>query len=73
MVDRVRVSLGRTVNLGNFESYRVDVDLQSAVLDGETVTAAYDRVKKIVEKRLDAECAPVEQGLSDYKTRREKK
>lgn len=73
MVDRVRISLGRTINLGNFESFRVDVDFQSAVGDDEEVDTAYNRVKKIVEKRLEAECAPVERGLSDYKTRREKK
>lgn len=60
---RVRVGMARTINLGGYESFRVDVGLESDVFKDETVEAAYDRVQKEVERRLEAICAPVESAL----------
>lgn len=49
---KVRVALGYTLNLGNFQSLRIDLDITDARRDGETVNDAFDRVYKFVENKL---------------------
>lgn len=50
--NRVSVSLGFTKNMGDFESLRVDVGLESDKMDGESTTEAYRRVKEFVKAAL---------------------
>lgn len=64
--DRVKVSLGRTINLGNFESFRVDVGLEADVRPNETRDARFKLLQKECEKQVDAICAPIEQSLEQY-------
>ena len=35
-IDKVKVCYGRTVNLGNYESMRVDVEFSATIEQGET-------------------------------------
>lgn len=48
----VGVSIGTTLNMGDYESLRVDVWLTDTVSDNETVEQAYARVVKTVDKTL---------------------
>ena len=48
----VGVSIGTTLNMGDYESLRVDVWLKDTVADNETVEQAYARVVKTVDSTL---------------------
>lgn len=49
---KVAATLGYTLNLGNFESLRVDLGITDYVRQGENVKQAQDRVYKTVETQL---------------------
>lgn len=49
---KVSVTLGYTLNLGNFESLRVDLGIVDSRRDGETVDQAFERVYSFVEEKL---------------------
>ena len=49
---KVTISLGYTLNLGNFQSLRIDLGVEDSKRDGETISEAFDRVYGFVEDRL---------------------
>ena len=49
---KVSVTLGYTLNLGNFQSLRLDLGVTDSKRDGENVDQAFDRVYKFVEDKL---------------------
>lgn len=49
---KVNVTLGYTMNLGNFQSLRIDIGIEDQVRDGENVQDGFDRVYKFVEDQL---------------------
>lgn len=49
---KVSVSLGYTLNLGNFQSLRIDLQVQDNKRDGENTNDAFERVYKFVEDKL---------------------
>lgn len=49
---KVTVSLGYTLNLGNFQSLRIDLGIQDSRRDKETVNDAFERVYAFVEAKL---------------------
>jgi len=49
---KVSVVLGYTLNLGNFESLRVDLGVTDFVRKDEDIKQAQDRVFKLVEQDL---------------------
>jgi hypothetical protein len=49
---KVTVTLGYTLNLGNFESLRVDLGVIDSRRDGESVEQAFERVYDFVEGKL---------------------
>lgn len=49
---KVSVTLGYTLNLGNFQSLRVDLGVVDAVRDGETTNDAMNRVYDFVEAKV---------------------
>ncbi len=51
---KVKVSIGFTANIGDFNSVRVDVGIEDHRRDGESMAAAVDRVYKFVEKELES-------------------
>jgi hypothetical protein len=49
---KVNVTLGYTLNLGNFQSLRVDIGVVDHVRDGETTNDAMNRVYDFVEAKV---------------------
>jgi len=66
---RVSLTLGYTMNLGNFQSLRVDIGFEDSVRSDETVDQAYERVeewtsRKLLEKLKDERQALETEGLA---------
>ena len=49
---KVSVTLGYTLNLGNFQSLRLDLGVIDSKRDSENTEQAFDRVYKFVEDKL---------------------
>jgi hypothetical protein len=49
---KVTVTLGYTLNLGNFQSLRLDLGIVDGKRDGETINDAFERVYSFVENKL---------------------
>lgn len=49
---KVSVNLGYTLNLGNFQSLRVDLGVIDHTRDNETTSEAMDRVYAFVEQKV---------------------
>ena len=49
---KVSVTLGYTLNLGNFQSLRLDLGVVDSRREGETTNEAMDRVYAFVEAKL---------------------
>jgi hypothetical protein len=49
---KVTVALGYTLNLGNFQSLRVDLGVTDSRRDGENINEAFERVYSFVEEKL---------------------
>jgi len=49
---KVNVTLGYTLNLGNFQSLRLDIGVVDSRRDNETVNEAFERVYGFVEAKL---------------------
>lgn len=49
---KVSVTLGYTLNLGNFQSLRIDLAVTDNKRDGENTEQAFERVYKFVEDKL---------------------
>lgn len=49
---KVNVTLGYTLNLGNFQSLRIDLGVVDSRRDGETIEDAFNRVYGFVENKL---------------------
>jgi hypothetical protein len=49
---KVNIALGYTLNLGNFQSLRIDLGIEDSRREGETVNDAFERVYSFVEGKL---------------------
>ena len=49
---KVTVGLGYTLNLGNFQSLRIDLSVTDNKREGENVNDAFERVYSFVEEKL---------------------
>jgi hypothetical protein len=49
---KVTVGLGYTLNLGNFQSLRIDLSVSDSKRNGETTGEAFERVYAFVEQKL---------------------
>ena len=49
---KVTVGLGYTINLGNFQSLRIDLSVTDNKRDGENTNDAFERVYSFVEAKL---------------------
>lgn len=61
---RVAVSLGYTVNMGNYESLRVDITVEDSARSGETVKVLTDRVYSFTEKELIAKVSAIREEMT---------
>lgn len=48
----VRVNYGRTINLGNYESSRIDVELSAKILDGENSQEAIEDLRQMCRLKV---------------------
>jgi hypothetical protein len=49
---KISVTLGYTLNLGNFQSLRLDLGVVDSRKNGESVNQAFERVYQFVEDKL---------------------
>jgi len=49
---KVNVALGYTLNLGNFQSLRIDIGVEDSLRKDEHVDEAFNRVYGFVEQKL---------------------
>ena len=49
---KVTVSLGYTLNVGNFQSLRIDLGIEDSRREGENINDAFERVYSFVENKL---------------------
>jgi hypothetical protein len=49
---KINVALGYTLNLGNFQSLRIDIGIEDTVRDGEHAEDGFNRVYEFVESKL---------------------
>lgn len=68
----VRIELQFTRNLGNFESLRLAIGVEDFVRDGESVTAATDRVYEFVENKLMEKVGEMEEELNATRSSKRK-
>ena len=62
-VTKISVRLGTTVNLGDFENIRLDVEVQDHVRSVDKSTAAaIDRVHSLVEAKLAEKLEPYKEA-----------
>lgn len=54
MSDRIRVQVGVTRNLGDFNSLRLDAAIETDVRTGETVDEAFERAWAKADEQVDA-------------------
>jgi len=62
---KVSVTLGYTLNLGNFQSLRLDLGIVDSRRNGETPDQAFERVYKFVEDKLTDKINEAKAELSE--------
>lgn len=62
---RVRVAVGYTRNMGDFESLRYDVAVEASPLSGESTEDAFNRISEFVESKLTEKLTEVEAELKE--------
>jgi methyl coenzyme M reductase subunit D len=49
---KINVTLGYTINIGNFQSLRIDLGVVDSRREGENIDQAFERVYGFVEEKL---------------------
>jgi hypothetical protein len=62
---KVNVTLGYTLNLGNFQSLRLDLGVVDSKREGENTDEAFERVYKFVEDKLTEKISEAKTELSE--------
>jgi hypothetical protein len=62
---KVSVTLGYTLNLGNFQSLRIDLGVTDSKRDAENTDQAFERVYKFVEDKLAAKISEAKVELEE--------
>ena len=66
---KVTVGLGYTLNLGNFQSLRIDLSVTDNKREGENTNDAFERVYSFVEAKLAEKVREsVEEAISLFRT-----
>jgi hypothetical protein len=58
MSQRISISKGITLNLGNYESFRVDIGIETDVEKGGNFDVIYDETLELVNTKLNHEIKP---------------
>ncbi len=64
MTTRVSWNVGCTINIGNFESVRIEGGIESDALEGETAKEASDRVFAFVLDELEQKAVQARKRLT---------
>jgi hypothetical protein len=62
---KVSVTLGYTLNLGNFQSLRLDLGVVDNRRDAENINDAFERVYKFVEDKLTEKIQEAKSEISE--------
>jgi hypothetical protein len=62
---KVTVTLGYTMNVGNFQSLRIDIGVEDQLRDGEHVQEGFDRVYSFVEQQLAAKLQEAKSEIAE--------
>jgi hypothetical protein len=62
---KVNVTLGYTMNLGNFQSLRIDIGVEDQIREGENAQEGFDRVYSFVEQQLAAKLKEAKSEISE--------
>ena len=62
---KVSVTLGYTLNLGNFQSLRLDLGVVDSKRNGENTDQAFERVYKFVEDKLTDKIREAQEEASE--------
>jgi hypothetical protein len=62
---KVAVGLGYTLNLGNFQSLRIDISITDSKRESENTGEAFDRVYGFVEEKLAEKVKEATSELED--------
>lgn len=62
---KVSVTLGYTLNLGNFQSLRVDLGVVDSKRDNENTNEAFERVYRFVEDKLTEKIKEAQSEAAD--------
>jgi hypothetical protein len=62
---KINVTLGYTLNLGNFQSLRLDLGVVDSKRHGETTNEAFERVYKFVEDKLTEKIQEAKSEISE--------
>jgi hypothetical protein len=62
---KINVTLGYTLNLGNFQSLRLDLGVVDSKRDGENTDQAFERVYKFVEDKLTEKIKEAQEEASE--------
>jgi hypothetical protein len=62
---KISVTLGYTLNLGNFQSLRLDLGIVDSKREGENVDEAFSRVYKFVEDKLTEKIQEAKSEISE--------
>lgn len=62
---KVNVTLGYTMNVGNFQSLRIDIGIEDQLRDGENVQDGFDRVYGFVEEQLGKKLQEAKSEISE--------
>jgi hypothetical protein len=62
---KVTVALGYTLNLGNFQSLRIDLGIEDTERDGENINDAFNRVYAFVEQKLTEKVKEASSEISE--------
>lgn len=62
---KVNVTLGYTLNLGNFQSLRLDLGVVDNRREGETINDAFERVYNFVEQKLAEKLAEAKSEIDE--------
>lgn len=64
---RIEVSLGRTINTGDYESARIDVTYAADLKDKEDVVEAYESCWELVDRELSKKVKQIEGNKKEGK------
>ena len=62
---KVNISLGYTMNLGNFQSLRIDIGVEDQLRADESVQEGFDRVYGFVEQQLGSKIQEAKSEINE--------